>query len=76
MFYKSETAKIPRCPNRERFYKGLMTIDKTKRLGSSNNGLGFEIDLKAELWLKDINWDLIVAKKLQPPYRPNVAFVI
>ena len=71
VFHKSEV-KIASNPVRESFYKGLLEIDKHKRLGYGENGRGFESQIKPHPWLKNINWSLITEKKLQPPYRPNV----
>ena len=64
--------RVPPSPDRDEFIKGLLEIDRTKRLGSSNHYHGFEQDIKAHPWLKSIDWKLIEQKKLQPNYRPNV----
>lgn len=69
--YKSDI-KVPSSPNRDNFIKGLLSIDRTVRIGSSNNHHGFEKDIKCHPWLQAIDWSLIEQKKLQPNYRPNV----
>ena len=63
---------VSESPHRDAFVKGLLSIDKSVRLGSSNDYIGFEQDIKCHPWLKNIDWVLIEQKKLQPQYRPNV----
>ena len=71
-FHKSDI-RIPPNPVRESFYRGLLELDKHKRLGYGDNSKGFESQIKPHPWLKHIDWNLIAEKKLQPPYRPNVS---
>jgi serine/threonine protein kinase len=58
--------------DRTNFIKGLLNRDVKQRLGSSNDGLGFEQDIKAHPFLADINWDLVKEKKQEPTFKPNV----
>ncbi|XP_014663841.1 PREDICTED: serine/threonine-protein kinase Sgk1-like [Priapulus caudatus] len=46
----------------------LLQKDKTKRLGHSND---FK-DVKSHAWFADLNWEDLEAKKISPPYNPNV----
>lgn len=71
MAFKTDI-RVPPSPDRDEFIKGLLEIDRTKRLGSSNHYHGFEQDIKPHPWLKSIDWKLIEQKRLQPAYRPNV----
>ena len=70
-FYKSEST-IPESKIRNDFVIGLLTVDVTARLGSSDEGKGFTKDVKTHPWFASIDWELVEAKKLKPPYRPNV----
>ncbi|KAJ3302488.1 hypothetical protein HDV03_004911 [Kappamyces sp. JEL0829] len=70
-YYKSEVP-IAVNPDRDAFYRGLLCLDRHRRLGASNDGLGFELDIKTSAYMKSIDWTLIANKKLQPVYRPNV----
>lgn len=48
---------------------GFLTVDSTKRLGSSSVG-GFE-KIKSETFFKDIDWVSAEKKGLKPPFIPN-----
>lgn len=63
---------ILRNEKRERFIQGLLEINVSERLGSSDFGLGFSKDIKTHQYLKSIDWALIEEMKLQPCYKPNV----
>ncbi|KAJ3270518.1 hypothetical protein HDV01_007774 [Terramyces sp. JEL0728] len=65
---------VAKNPIREEFYTGLLQKDIAKRLGSSNSGLGFKDDILSHSFLKGIDYALIGERKLQPSYKPNVAF--
>ncbi|KAE8573635.1 cAMP-dependent protein kinase catalytic subunit-like [Halyomorpha halys] len=47
----------------------LLQIDVTKRFGNMKNAIG---DIKGHKWFKDIEWDLLVNRKLTSPLRPKV----
>jgi hypothetical protein len=51
---------------------GLLEIDPTKRIGGSEDGKGFEKDVRGHPWLENIDWALVEQKKLEPSYKPNV----
>lgn len=70
MVQKTEI-KVPASPSRDSFIKGLLSIDRYSRLGSSNHFHGFEKDIKVHDWLSKIDWSLIEQKKLQPTFKPN-----
>jgi hypothetical protein len=63
---------IPVIEKREAFILSLLSIDVPKRLGSSNNGLGAELDIKPHPWLTGIDWSIVDQKGLKPSYKPNV----
>ncbi len=46
---------------------GLLTRDPTKRLGS-----GGATEIRAHPFFRDIDWKKLVAKKIQPPFKPSV----
>jgi serine/threonine protein kinase len=71
VYYRTDL-KIPASPHRDAFIRGLLEIDVTKRLGSANDGQGFEQDIKSHPWLASIDWELVEQKKLEPSYKPNV----
>jgi hypothetical protein len=58
--------------DRTNFIKGLLQRDISQRLGCSNEGLGFETDIKVHPFLKVIDWELLRQKKLQPKIKPKV----
>jgi hypothetical protein len=58
--------------DRTNFIKGLLQRDISTRLGCSNDGLGFETDIKVHPFLKEIDWDLLRQKKIQPKVKPKV----
>lgn len=45
----------------------LLERDPVKRLGYG----GFE-EIQAHPWFKDIDWDALYRKEVEPPYQPNV----
>ena len=45
----------------------LLEREPTKRLGYN----GFE-EIQNHPWFKDINWDVLYRKEVEPPYNPNV----
>jgi len=47
----------------------LLQKDKNQRLGSGEKD--FE-DIKSHEFFKPINWDDLIAKRITPPYRPNL----
>lgn len=49
--------------------KKLLVSDRTKRLGTMKNG---SEDIKRHKWYRNIDWELVVQKKLAPPIIPKV----
>ena len=47
----------------------IYIIKPGKRLGSSANDAN---EIKTHPFFKDIDWDLLVQKKIQPPFRPKI----
>ncbi|KAJ7583388.1 kinase-like domain-containing protein [Mycena floridula] len=50
--------------------KGLLDRDTSKRFGCKPNGEGYQ-ELRRHPWLKSIDWDLLEAKELPPPFVPD-----
>jgi len=53
--------------NAKSLLEGLLTRDPEKRLGS-NGGT----DVKHHPWFGDIDWDKLVRKEIDPPFKPKV----
>lgn len=70
-FYKTEVV-ITVNEKRDKFILGLLSINVSQRLGSSNNGLGAEEDIKPHTWLHEIDWSVVEQKGMKPSYKPNV----
>jgi len=49
--------------------KKLLTADLGKRYGNLKNGVE---DIKTHKWFKDIDWDKLFKKEIEPPFRPAV----
>ncbi|XP_072912430.1 serine/threonine-protein kinase Sgk1 isoform X3 [Hemitrygon akajei] len=49
--------------------EGLLQKDRTKRMGAKEDFL----DIKAHIFFSPINWTDLNAKKLMPPFNPNVS---
>lgn len=49
--------------------KKLLVQDRTRRLGNMKNGAE---DIKRHKWFKGVDWDNVLAKKLQPPIVPKL----
>ncbi|XP_074657664.1 cAMP-dependent protein kinase catalytic subunit 3-like [Tubulanus polymorphus] len=49
--------------------KRLLVPDRTKRSGNMKNG---SEDVKKHRWFKHINWDDVIARRLQPPIIPRI----
>jgi hypothetical protein len=49
---------------------GLLERDITKRLGCSNEGRGFQADIKTHAWLKGIDWNGIENKTFETNFKP------
>ncbi|KAJ3270096.1 hypothetical protein HDV01_000537 [Terramyces sp. JEL0728] len=62
---------VQMIPVREQLLEQLLERDVSKRLGSANNGRGFETEVKAHEYFSKIDWSLIAEKKLLPNYHPN-----
>ena len=69
---KSGALKYPLYLSKEAvdFIQSLFVKNPDKRLGSGPSGLQ---DFKLNPFLKDINWDAILAKKIKPPFQPNIS---
>ena len=48
--------------------QGLLEKNPYKRLGSKN---GIE-EIKQHEWCRDIEWDLVLQKKIVPPWKPRL----
>jgi len=48
---------------------GLLKRNPEERLGSGPAGID---DIKKHIWFMDIEWDDLLAKKVEPPYKPEV----
>lgn len=55
--------------NAVNFLKLLFVKDPDQRLGSGVNGL---VDLKTNPFFKDIDWNLLINKKIKPPFIPRL----
>jgi len=53
--------------NAKSLLEGLLTRDPEKRLGS-NGGQ----EVKNHVWFSDIDWDKLVRKEIEPPFKPKV----
>ena len=51
------------------FLKALFVKDPDQRLGSGVNGLS---ELKNHIFFKDIDWTLLINKKIKPPFIPRL----
>jgi len=51
------------------FLKDLFVKDPEKRLGSGENGLQ---EIKSHMFFKDIDWNLLINKKIKPPFIPRL----
>ncbi len=63
-------------PLRDSFILGLLERDISKRLGSSDDGLGFPVDIMKHPWLQKIDWKLLEQKKMCPTSLPAVNLYI
>ncbi|KAL8616216.1 hypothetical protein ACOMHN_058333 [Nucella lapillus] len=50
--------------------KKLLVQDRTRRLGNMKNGAD---DIKRHKWFKSVDWDSVMAKKVQAPIVPKVS---
>jgi len=55
--------------NAKSIVKHLLVADLSKRYGNLKNGVN---DIKNHRWFSDIDWNLLVQKKLPVPYKPTV----
>lgn len=55
--------------NAVNFLKALFVKDPDQRLGSGVNGLN---ELKSHIFFKDIDWNLLINKKIKPPFIPRL----
>ncbi|CAF1300022.1 unnamed protein product [Didymodactylos carnosus] len=67
-----ENAKFPAKyvdPVAKHLIKKLIIHDRTKRLGNMKNGAN---DVKNHRWFKNVNWEYVYDRRLQPPIIPSV----
>jgi len=57
----SEDAKL--------FLRGLLKADPNKRLG---NGINGSEDIKQHVYFKDVNWDDVLNRKIEPEFKPVI----
>lgn len=55
--------------NAKGLVKKLLTADLGKRYGNLKNGVD---DIKTHKWFKDVNWDLLLEKKIPAAFKPTV----
>ena len=74
-----KSVKYPRTEEeiqtRNSFIGGLLDRNVDARLGSSNDGLGFEKDIKTHPYLESINWDQLLNRKVKPTFKPSVLLI-
>ena len=58
------------------FITGCLQRDVKDRLGSKNEGLGFESEIKCHPYLARIDWNLVLEKRLNPKYKPTVIIIL
>lgn len=66
--------KVESSKERVDFITGCLQRDVKDRLGSKNNGLGFEFEIKNHPYLASIDWTQVLDKKLVPKYKPVVRY--
>lgn len=49
--------------------KHLLVADLTKRYGNLKGGSN---DIKSHRWFQPLDWEMLIAKKIQPKYKPVV----
>ena len=66
--------RVTRLVEREEFITRCLQRDPIMRLGSSNMGRGFELDVKRHPYMAKIDWVAISKRKMEPKYKPSVKF--
>lgn len=56
--------------NAIQFLKSLFVYDPDKRLGSGDSGLA---DIKQQPFFKELDWELLMNKKIKPPFIPRIS---
>ena len=56
--------------NGRKLITGLLESDLSKRLGCMVNGAD---DVKGHPWFRGVDWAMVDAKKIQPPWVPELA---
>lgn len=74
--FEANGVKATPNPARDDFLDSLLCRDVTKRLGSSNEGLGFKNDIVTHTWFEGIDWELVDTKQLLPLYIPKVNWIL
>lgn len=64
--------KVTRLQEREDFTTCCLQRDVKIRMGSSNFGRGFNLDVKQHPYLINVDWVAIENKKIQPKYKPQI----
>jgi len=57
-------------PEAKNLMQGLLERDPNKRLGSSTQDAS---DIMSHPFFRDINWQELREKRIQPPYKPYVS---
>ncbi|KAI8898268.1 kinase-like domain-containing protein [Globomyces pollinis-pini] len=57
--------------NRDSLIKGLLERDVSKRLGSDSDGHGYERTIKTHPYFESVNYEMLVQKKIEPPFKPR-----
>lgn len=68
-FGKVRFPKDALSPEGRNFVKGLLNRNPRHRLGAINDAR----ELKAHPFFADVDWDLLIAKKIPPPFKPHVS---
>ena len=55
--------------NARKLIQGLLEQDLSMRLGCMRNGSD---DVKLHHWFKGVDWNMVSAKKIQPPWVPEL----
>lgn len=69
---KTGNLKFPNylSKNAVEFLRSLFIHDPNKRLGSTENGIN---DIKSHVFFKNIDWNLLIEKKIKPPFIPRIS---
>ena len=55
------------------YIANMLVVNKTLQRKPSNRlGLNGPVEIKSHIWLKDIDWQALVEKKVEAPFKPDV----